>query len=719
MVSKESVLKIMRETDYKPMGYNELGSELGIENEKDKQALTKILNIMEKEGYIIKTRKNKYGLPEMMHLRKGVIHINKKGYGILIPDEAGQGEVFIYGKKLNGAMHNDRVIVRLYGRKAVKQRPEGSVIRIIKRANSQLVGTFKRKQRHAVVIPDDSRQLYPIFIRTSRKQKIENGDKVLVKIIGWPDEHNDIEGKIIEILGKKGEPGMDFKLLVKKHALRTDFPPDVLEEAKNLAKAPFSNLNGRKDLRSLNIVTIDGEDAKDLDDAVSVSRIKGGFRLGVHIADVSHYVTEGSKLDKEAGQRSTSVYLVNHVLPMLPPELSNGICSLNVSEDRLAVSCVMDINPQGEIIKYELFKSIINVRERMTYTDVNKILANCFPDLQERYAEQIDDFLIMAELAAILRKRRQQRGALDFDFPETKIEVDEDGSPVKVSAFKRGPAEMLIEDFMIQANEVVAEHLFKKQLPALYRIHEKPDTEALPKLNQILGVFGHKTSHMDLTPRDYQNILKQVQGRPEEQLISIVLLRSMKHARYSPQLLGHFGLASQYYCHFTSPIRRYPDLLVHRVLSHLLAGKLSDKKKNNLKKQTSFYGEYSTTQEMKAEEAEREYVDIKKAEYMRQYIGEEFQGTISSIQTFGFFVRLENTIEGLVHISALYDDYYVYNETNYTLCGSHNGCKFAIGDRVNVLVSQVNAEEAKIDFELTYMLKTLPSLTKKNSKRIM
>jgi ribonuclease R len=366
----------------------------------------------------------------------------------------------------------------------------------------------------------------------------------------------------------------------------------------------------------------------------------------------------------------------------------------------------MDIYRRGEIIKYELFKSVINVRKRMTYTDVNKILTNRFPDLQEQYAEQVEDFSLMADLASILRKRRQQRGALDFDFPETKIEVDEKGIPIKVSAFERGAGEMLIEDFMIQANEVVAEHLFKKQLPALYRVHEKPDPESLQKLNQILGIFGHKTSPIDLTPRAYQNILRQVQGRPEEQLISIVLLRSMKHARYSPQLLGHFGLASQYYCHFTSPIRRYPDLLVHRVLSHLLAGKLSEKKKTQLQKQTSFYGEYSTIQEMKAEEAEREYMDIKKAEYMRQYIGEEFQGTISSIQAFGFFVRLENTIEGLVHISALYDDYYIYNEKDYTLCGSHNGCKFAIGDKVNVLVSQVNAEEAKIDFELTGMLKT-------------
>ena len=716
MVNKYSVLDIMRQTTYKPLSFHELGFELGLKNEKDMLNLSRILGKLEKEGDIVKTRKNKYGLPEMMNLRKGIIRVHQRGYGVLVPDEPGQSEVFIFEKKLNGAMHNDRVIIRLYEQQGRDQRPEGAVIRIISRASRQLAGVYKQRRGHAVLIPDDPRHIYPVIIRPNKKIKAKSGDRVVVQIISFPDGHSGAEGKVIERIGQSGDAGLDLMVLIKKHGLHTHFSADVIEEAKKALAMTMDIPAGRKDFRNWDIVTIDGEDAKDLDDAVSIKRIAEGFRLGVHIADVSHYVFEGGKLDKEALQRGTSVYLVNNVLPMLPPELSNGICSLNAGEDRLALSCIMDFNPQGELLRYELCKSIIQADYRMTYADVNKILSGNDKELEVRYAKLLDGFFLMAELASLLRGQRLGRGALDFEFPETKIDVDQEGIPIEVKAFVRGQAEMIIEDFMIKANEVVAEHLYKRGIPALYRVHEKPDEEALKKINKVLGVFGYKSSFNKITPRSCQAILKQIKGKPEEELISMVLLRSMKHARYTPQPLGHFGLASKCYCHFTSPIRRYPDLIIHRVLTLLLNGSMSEKKKVRLNKQMSYYGEQASIQEMKAEEAEREYLSIKKAQYMQKFVGEEFEGKISSVQTFGFFVRLDNTIEGLVHISSLYDDYYVFNENDYTLQGSHNGKKFSVGQEVKVLLTRADIKEAKIDFEMVNILREPALLTKKSAK---
>ena len=701
MINKDNVLNIMRQTSYYPLSFHELVSELGINKDNDKLALSKVLGNLEKEGEIVRTRKNKYGLPAMMHLRKGVIRLHSKGYGILVPDESGLSEIFVFGKKLSGAMNNDRVIVRMSERQGKGQRPEGTVIRIISRANYQLVGIYKQRRNRAMMIPDDSRHIYPVFIRPSKKLKVKNGDRVMAQITEWPNGHSGIEGKVIEVFGNSGDPGMDLTVVMKKHGLYAGFPNAVAEEAKNKYASAIELTSDRRDLRSWNMVTIDGEDAKDLDDAVSIKIIPEGYRLGVHIADVSHYVEEGSKLDKEAAKRATSVYLVDHVLPMLPPELSNGICSLYAGEDRLALSCIMDLNQQGELLRYELCKSLIQVNERMTYTHVNSLLAKIYDEeLKTRYAKQLNSFFLMADLAMLLRQRRIKRGALEFDFPETKIEVDQEGIPVGVKAAVRGPAEMLIEEFMIKANEVVAEHLWKRQMPALYRVHEKPEDEALQKVNHVLAVFGYKTSIKNISPNTYQDILQQIKGTPEEELISMILLRSMKHARYTPQALGHFGLSSKYYCHFTSPIRRYPDLIIHRVLTLILQGAMSEKTKRKLNKLLNISGEHCSIQEIKAEEAEREFLVIKKAQYMKKFVGEEFTGTISSVQSFGFFVRLENTVEGLVHISSLYDDYYIYNENNYTLLGSHNGKQYSIGDEVNVLLSRVNTEEAKIDFEL-------------------
>lgn len=700
-IERETILEYMRQESYRPLAYNELKEVFQIDDYEDEIKFSKIVGRLEKEGEIVRTRKDKYGLPEMMNLVKGVLKLSQRGYGIVDPDDPKQPSVFVYGKNLNGAMHTDKVMVRIHQKATYDQRPEGEIIRVINRANTELVGTFE-KGKHAVqVIPDDSRQIYPIYVKPSPKLKVKNGDKVLVSITSWPDKNKFPEGKIVEVFGRKGSPGLDVQVIIKKHNLREHFPKAVVEEAKKVA-VPVSDeeISKRRDLRNVRMVTIDGEDAKDLDDAVSIERIKNGYRLGVHIADVSHYVKDGSKLDKEAFERATSVYLINKVLPMLPTELSNGICSLNAKDNRLALSCIMDIDEKGKILNYDICKSVINIDERMTYTDVNKILAGNDPELKERYKYLIEDFFLMKELADIIRNKRIQRGALDFDFPESKVILDENNAPIEIKRFERGASEMIIEDFMIQANEVVAEHMHWQEMPTLFRVHEKPEEEALTRLNNVLGVFGHKITSTKIEPYTFQKILNDIKGSAGEKTMALMLLRSMKHAKYVPDALGHFGLASKYYCHFTSPIRRYPDLIVHRVLSASLEGKLTGKKIAGFAKKMPQYGEQSTIREIKAEEAERELVDIKKAQYMEKHVGEEFEGEISSVQSFGFFVELDNTVEGLVHISSIVDDYYDFIDRSLTLIGNHTGRKFSIGDKVKVRLVKVDVDDAKIDFEL-------------------
>ena len=700
MFNSDSILDHMRQESYRPLSYAELKEVLAVDEEEENKFM-RVLGQLEKEGDIVKTRKHKYGLPEKMNLVKGSIRLNQRGYGILVPDDATRPEVFVYSGGLNGAMHSDKVMVRISASQNGRQRPEGEVIRVIKRVNHELVGTYERGKKLGQVIPDDARHFYPVSVRPVRKIKVRDGDKVLVKITSWPGKDGMLEGKIVEVLGHKGEPGLELQVVIKKHGLRTDFPAAVLEEAREVSR-PVSpeELEQRRDLRNWRMVTIDGEDAKDLDDAVSISRIEKGYRLGVHIADVSHYVREDSRLDREAFARGTSVYLVNRVLPMLPPELSNNICSLNASQDRLAISCLMDIDRNGQVLDYDICKSVININERMNYTSINRILVDDDAQEKEKYKKILPDFYLMKELADILRARRTEQGSLDFDFPESMVIVDEKSFPLEIKKLERGPGEMLIEDFMIKANEVVAEHLYWQQVPILYRVHEKPDEDSLAKLNVVLGGFGHKIKAKKIEPLTYQRILEKIKGKPEEQMISILMLRSMKHARYAPEARGHFGLASKYYCHFTSPIRRYPDLIVHRVLSSLLEGKMNSRKRARLEKKMAQYGEQATLQEVKAEEAERELLDIKKAQYMQQFVGEKFTARISSVLSFGFFIELDNTVEGLVHISSIADDYYEFNDRNYTLIGRHGGRKFAIGDQVQVQLVRVDVDDAKIDFEL-------------------
>ncbi|MBZ4686621.1 MAG: ribonuclease [Clostridia bacterium] len=704
-MNKQEILNYMRESTYKPLTSEELVSELQIE---DITSFLEKLREMERNGDVIVTRKNKYGIPERMGLLVGYLQAHQKGYAFLIPERKPEryegGDVYISAANTNGAMHNDRVIVRLLGKLSGSQKPEGEVIRILKRSNTTVVGTLERSRNFGFVIPDDSRMYYDIFIPSEEMGGAQTGDKVVVKITTWPESRRSPEGKIIEILGAKGEKGVDVLSIVRKYELPEEFPADVLQEAEKVAKIPEGELSNRRDLRDIRMVTIDGEDAKDLDDAVSISRLQNGnYHLGVHIADVGYYVKHGTKLDQEAFERGTSVYLVDRVIPMLPPELSNGICSLNAGEIRLAMSVLMEVDHQGNVKEYEITPSVINIDRRLTYSTVNKILLNNDEELKKEYANFLDDFYLMQELCGILKKKRLKRGSIDFEFPESKVKLDEEGKPVEIVKVERGIAERIIEEFMILANETVAEHMYWLEIPFVYRVHEEPEPDDMEALNNFLHTFGYHIRATDdgVHPASFREIIEKVKGQPEEKVINTVMLRSMKHARYSNQALGHFGLASTYYSHFTSPIRRYPDLVIHRIIRETLKkGSLGPKRIEQLQQFTAEASEQSSIREKVAEEAERESLDLKKVEYMERHLGEIFEGIISSVTSFGFFVELENTVEGLVHVSTLTDDFYHFDEKNLALYGEHTGKIFKIGKPVKVQVAKVNTEQRQIDFEL-------------------
>lgn len=701
MTLKERLLELLK-TAHRPLTVPELTERL---DNADVAKVMTVLNDLEENGEVVCTRKKRYGLPEKMNLFVGTIHGHPQGYAFLIPDDVGIDDIYISKENLKGAMHNDRVIVRPLGFSLRGRRAEGEVIRILKRANKRIVGTFEEAGRQfGFVVPDEKRIGWDIFVPRAKTKGARTGDKVVVEITSWPEGRRNPEGKIMERFGTSGEPGVDILSIVKKHGLPEEFPRRVLKEVDAIPqKVRPEDCEGRWDLRELPMVTIDGEDAKDLDDAVSLTVLPdGNYRLGVHIADVSYYVRENSELDTEALRRGTSVYLVDRVIPMLPPALSNGICSLNAGEDRLAISVFMEINSEGNVLRYEIGPSVIRVDERMTYNNVRRILEDEDPELCRRYAPFVETFKKMRNLCLILRQRRKRRGALDFDFPESKVTLDEQGRPLDVWLLEQSIAHQIIEEFMLIANETVAGHLYHLGVPSLYRVHEEPKEEKVAQLNEFLHGFGFHIPYADgVHPRFFQEVLEQVADRPERLVVYTVMLRSMQHARYDPRPLGHFGLAVQLYTHFTSPIRRYPDLIVHRVLREVLAHRnISPKRKARLESLMPVYAEQSSARELVAEEAERETVDLKKVEYMQQFVGEVFEGVIVSITNFGMFVGLPNGVEGLVHVSTMTDDYYIFNERNYTLTGENTRKTFRIGDRVRVLVVKANIAERQIDFEL-------------------
>lgn len=698
---KKRILAYMREQAYKPLMLSELITVLDVPKE-DIPLFTNLLDEMEAEGLIIKTKKERYGVPERMGLVVGRFQAHEKGYGFVIPESGGE-DVFIPANAVNGAMHGDRAMARITKPATPTRTQEGEIVKVLHRVHKTVVGTFDMSDNFGFVTPDHSRLFRDVFIPKNAINGAKQGQKVVVEITKWPEANRNAEGKIIEILGNAGDPGVDVMSIIRAYGIRYEFPEDVLREARSIPqKISDEDIKGRRDLRGLKMVTIDGEDAKDLDDAVSIQILdNGNYLLGVHIADVSHYVKEGSALDREALKRGTSVYFPDRVVPMLPKELSNGICSLNAGEDRLAFSVMMEIDKNGKVRDHEIFESVIHVNERMTYTDVYKILEEDDPLLKERYKDFVEDFHRMKELALILKEKRMRRGAVDFDFSEAKIIVDEKGKPVEIKKYNLTIANKIIEEFMLECNEVVSEHFYWLGVPFVYRIHEDPDPEKMETLNQVLGIFGyHLKGYRDVHPKALQEILNQIKGTPEERVISTIILRSLQKARYSDVHNWHFGLAADYYSHFTSPIRRYPDLIIHRIMKEHMSGKLDEKRIEHYRSILPDITKSNSERERAAEDAERDCESMKKAEYMQERLGEEFEGIVSNITAFGMFVELENTVEGLVRLSSMDDDYYVYDPQTLSLIGERTRKRYKIGDKVRVQVVKASPETRQIDFIL-------------------
>ena len=701
---KEVILNFMKEEAYTPMEIPEIAKIFNI-NKNEYKSFKKAIKTMEKEGLLARDESDKLGLAQRMGVITGKIEIHDRGFGFLIPDIEGIKELFIAKTNLMGAMNGDRVVAKIIKEGRNGKRTEGIIINIVERVNKNIVGIYEDNKSFGFVLPEDKRIQNDIFISKKDRNGAKKGQIVMVEITRWPDgKRKNPEGKVVEILGRPGDKGIDIDIIIRKYNLPEDFPPSVLNSALDIEDfITEDEIKGRLDLRNIKMVTIDGEDAKDLDDAVSIERLENGnFKLGVHIADVTHYVKERSVIDKEAFKRATSVYLIDRVIPMLPKKLSNGICSLNPKVDRLTLSCIMEVNRQGKVVNHTIAQSVIKTNERMTYTDVTKILRDNDVKLIERYKDLVDDFKAMEELCKILRKKRLDRGAIDFDFEECKIILDEKGKTIDIKPYERAIANRMIEEFMLLANETVAEHMEKLKVPFVYRIHENPDAEKLEKFKAFIYNLGYNdiTWGEEVNPKALQRVLDKFKGENEETIISTLLLRSMMQARYSPECAGHFGLAADYYCHFTSPIRRYPDLQIHRIIKEYLNKELTENRSKKLVSIVDSAAKQSSEMERVAQEAEREVDDLKKAEYMKDRIGEIFEGMISSVTGFGAFVELPNTIEGLVHITSFRDDYYIYDEDRLILIGERNKKIYRLGDKLKVLCSKVDILSREVYFEI-------------------
>ncbi|MNW48559.1 Ribonuclease R [compost metagenome] len=712
MITEAELLNFMRETAYKPMTYQELEEHFHIEAAADFREFLKLLNALEQEGKIILTRTHRYGVPERMDLVRGRLQAHAKGFAFLIPDDREHPDVYIHANDLKSAMNGDIVLVRVNSKSVGGGKLEGEVVRIVNRAVTQVVGVFQNYDAYGFVLPDDKRINRDIFIPKEAFGGAVDGEKVVARIVNYPEGRSAAEGEVTEILGHKDDPGVDILSIIRKHQLPEAFPEDVLEEAQAAPDTIVEEeimAQGRRDLRNKVIVTIDGEDAKDLDDAVNVERLpNGNILLGVHIADVGYYVRENSKLDQEAYNRGCSVYLVDRVIPMLPHRLSNGICSLNPKVDRFTLSCEMEFNDQMKIVRHDIFTSVIRTKERMTYTNVRKILQEEDPEVTERYNDLVETFQLMRELALKLRSNRMRRGAVDFDFEESKVIVDENGKAVDIVKRERSIAEQIIEEFMLAANETVAEHFHWMKVPFIYRIHEDPDQEKLMNFMAFVANFGYTVKGgkgNKVHPRALQSLLEDIQGTKEQTVISTMMLRSMKQAKYDAESTGHFGLAAEFYTHFTSPIRRYPDLIIHRVIREVIenGGALSEQRAEYLASRMHDIAQQSSERERVAVDAERDTEQLKKAEFMLDKVGEEFPGIISSVTNFGMFIELENTVEGLIRLSAMTDDYYHFHEQHMALIGERTSKIYRIGDEVKIRVARVNMDDHTIDFEMVDM----------------
>ena len=636
----------------------------------------------------------------------GILSKHKKGFGFVIPDEGSfDRDIFISPSDMNGAMEGDRVEVDLIPEYLWEQSPQGIITKVTDRKLKEVAGFFDKGKKFGFVVPVDRKHNEDIYIPKKAFSGAKNGDIVVAAITGYPDRKNSAEGKITGILARAGEPGGDIKAIIRQRGLFFTFPSKAAAQAKAISKAGVGeqDMAGRRDLRGENIITIDGADSKDFDDAVLVKRLdNGNFLLGVHIADVSHYIGEDSPLDKEALKRGNSVYIINQVVPMLPKELSNGICSLNEGEDRLTLSVDMEITPEGDITEHNIYESVIRSKHRMIYTDVSDIIENDDRELAAKYSDIYDMLMDMKELAQILRSKREAAGSLDFDLDEAYITLDEKGVPVSVNLCERRTANRMIEEFMLAANKTVAEQFFWLELPFVYRVHEKPDAEKMQEFRTFLMGLSIrlKGEGGNIHPKALNEVLEQVAGTSYENVVNTVMLRSMKKAFYSTECEGHFGLSMKYYCHFTSPIRRYPDLIIHRIIKEYLHGGIDDERIAVLSKKTQEAAETSSVTERAAIELERDVEKMKKAQYMSYHIGESFEGVISGITGYGMYVELENTIEGLVRLDRMYDDYYDAYPEQYRIVGQRTNKVYSLGQRVSIIVSDADYYEGTIDFRL-------------------
>ncbi|XKE95823.1 ribonuclease R [Metaplanococcus flavidus] len=718
----QRLLAFMREDAYKPLTVQEIEEQFGFEDADEFKELVKTLVKLEEKGLLVRSRANRYGVPERMNLMSGKFIGHPRGFGFVAYDEAGQDDIFIPPTEVNGAINGDRVMVRI-SESSGGDRREGAIIRILERGTTQVVGTFQDNRGFGFVVSDDKKMNMDIFIAKDDTLGAIDGHKVVVEITGWPEGRKSATGMVKQILGHKNDPGVDILSIIHKHGIEIEFPQTVLDEANAVPdEIDAEDIVGRRDLREEAIVTIDGADAKDLDDAVQVIKMDDGtYKLGVHIADVSHYITEGSEMDREAYDRATSVYLTDRVIPMIPHRLSNGICSLNPQVDRLTLSCEMIFNDQGEVLSHEIFQSVIRTSARMTYTDVYEILEQDNEELKEKYSELVPMFELMKELAEVLRNKRMRRGAIDFDFKESKVLVDENGNPTDVVVRERTVAERLIEEFMLAANETVAEHFHHMEVPALYRIHEDPKPEKLQRFFEFVTNFGIvvKGTGNEIHPRALQEIVESIEGTPEEPVISTMLLRSMQQAKYSAESLGHFGLSTEFYTHFTSPIRRYPDLIIHRLIrTYLIEKDLSKSTLMHWEANMDDIATHTSERERRAVEAERDTDALKKTQFMADKIGEEFTGIVSSVTNFGLFIELPNTIEGLVHVSNMTDDFYRFDDRQMMMIGERSNRQFRIGDEVEIKVIGVKPEEAAIDFEIVGMTQNVRR-TRKDAPKVI
>ena len=697
---KKIIYEFICDEFYVPMKLKELAMLLQVPKDQ-RDELKAVMDSLEAEGKVHVTQKGKYIKGEAKHLR-GIFQANARGFGF-VTVEGEPEDIFIGEEDMGGAMQGDEVEVAITKAPEGRRR-EGKILKIVNRGTQRLVGYYQSRKNFGFVVPDNERILQDIFVPAEQSKGAVTGHKVVVELTSYGGERKKPEGRIVEILGHANDPGVDILSIVKSYDLPIEFPEKVLNQAERVAKpVTGADMAGRKDVRDWQTVTIDGEDAKDLDDAITLTKEGDNYILGVHIADVTNYVQENSALDREALKRGTSVYLADRVIPMLPHVLSNSMCSLNAGEDRLALSCIMTVDAKGNVIDHQIAETVVNVDERMSYTSVKKILEEHDEEECRRYQTLIPMFELMKELSEILRNRRHKRGAIDFDFPESKMVLDEDGTPLEIKAYDRNVATKIIEDFMLLANETVAEEYFWQEIPFVYRVHEAPDEEKMKKLITFIQNFGytmHVPKGQEIRPKEVQKLLDKIEGSQEEAMISRLTLRSMKQAKYSPDNDGHFGLATQYYTHFTSPIRRYPDLQIHRIIKDNLRGRMTESRRDHYAKILTEVTMQASSLERRADEAERETVKLKKVQYMKKFYGEEFEGVISGITKWGLYVELPNTVEGLVHVANMMDDHYDYDETHFQMVGTHTGKRYELGQKVKVRVTGCDTIARTIDFEL-------------------